>query len=236
MLQLPAQLTAADDDLHRSRLTVFFRALLALPHLLWLYLWGRAAQIVAFFTWIAALFLGRLPHWAHRFFSAYVRYQLHVYSYLSLAANPYPGFVGEPGSYPIDAGLADAPERQNRWTIAFRLILAIPAFVLGAALAVVAIVVATLAWFACLATGRMPGGLRNALVYALNYLAQTSAYCYLVSPRYPNSNTDAAPLGAPPEHPIRLALGGDLERSRLTVFFRYLLALPHLVWLTLWGI
>src|SRR3954471_13723102 len=105
MLQLPAQLTAADDALPRSRLTVFFRLVLAVPHLLWLYLWGRAAQIVAFFTWIAAIFLGRLPRWAHGFFSAHVRCQLHVYSYLSLAAGPCPGFVGEPGSYPIDADI-----------------------------------------------------------------------------------------------------------------------------------
>src|SRR4051794_24812740 len=115
MLQLPAQLTAADDDLSRSRLTVFFRLVLVVPHLVWLYLWGRAAQFIAIFTWIAAIILGRLPRWAHGFFSAYVRYQLHVYSYLSLAANPFPGFIGEPRSYPIDADMADGPERQNRW-------------------------------------------------------------------------------------------------------------------------
>jgi hypothetical protein len=36
------------------------------------------------------------------------------------------------------------------------------------------------------------------------------------------------------EHPIHLLLSDDLKRSRLTVFFRLLLALPHMVWLSLW--
>ena len=36
--------------------------------------------------------------------------------------------------------------------------------------------------------------------------------------------------------PIRLIVTDDLQRSRLTVFFRLLLALPHLFWLYLWGI
>ena len=37
-----------------------------------------------------------------------------------------------------------------------------------------------------------------------------------------------------PPHPVRLELDDDGRRSRLTVFFRLLLALPHLVWLALW--
>ena len=33
---------------------------------------------------------------------------------------------------------------------------------------------------------------------------------------------------------MRLVLRDDLERSRLTIFFRFFLALPHLIWLALW--
>ena len=36
--------------------------------------------------------------------------------------------------------------------------------------------------------------------------------------------------------PIRLPVSDDLQRSRLTTFFRLLLGIPHLVWLLLWGI
>ena len=37
-------------------------------------------------------------------------------------------------------------------------------------------------------------------------------------------------------HPVRLVVTDDLRRSRLTVFFRLLLAIPHFIWLSLWGI
>ena len=36
-------------------------------------------------------------------------------------------------------------------------------------------------------------------------------------------------------HPIQLVVEDDLERNRLTVFFRLLLAVPHLIWMTLWN-
>ncbi len=37
-------------------------------------------------------------------------------------------------------------------------------------------------------------------------------------------------------HPIALTLSDDLKRNRLTVFFRLILVIPHLIWLSLWGI
>ena len=48
-------------DLRRSRLTVFFRYLLALPHLVWVSLYGIAAYVVLLVAWFAALFMGRVP-------------------------------------------------------------------------------------------------------------------------------------------------------------------------------
>ena len=38
------------------------------------------------------------------------------------------------------------------------------------------------------------------------------------------------------QRPIRLVVRDDLARSRLTVFFRLFLAIPLLVWVTLYGI
>src|SRR2546423_14779997 len=45
--------------------------------------------------------------------------------------------------------------------------------------------------------------------------------------------TDLTP--EPPRLPVRLAVDDDLERSRLTVFFRLLLPIPHFFWLAIWG-
>ena len=48
------------DDLHRNRLTVFFRLLLAFPHFVWLTLWAIAALVVAFVNWIVTLIRGSI--------------------------------------------------------------------------------------------------------------------------------------------------------------------------------
>ena len=42
-------------------------------------------------------------------------------------------------------------------------------------------------------------------------------------------------LDAPNPHPIHLVVTDDLERNRLTVFFRLILAIPQFIWLMLWS-
>jgi hypothetical protein len=255
------------DDLRRSRLTVFFRLLLAIPHFVWLFLWTIAAVVAVIVNWFATLARGRSPQALHNFLGAYVRYTTHLYAYLYLAANPWPGFTGSPGSYPVDVRIAErAP--QSRWTTLLRLVLVLPALLLAGVLAgggggggggggssgeeqdtayqvgaffgsagAVATVVAVLAWFACLARARMPGGFRDLLVWTLRYGAQTHGYLFLLTDRYPNSEP-YDPRAARPDRPlaVRLAVTDDLRRSRLTVVVRLLLAFPHYVWAALWGI
>ena len=51
-------------------------------------------------------------------------------AYLTLAADPYPGFTGRPGSYPIEVEIPE-PGPQNRWVTGFRLLLAFPALLLA---------------------------------------------------------------------------------------------------------
>ena len=250
-----------EDDLERSRLTVFFRLLLAIPHLFWFLLWSLQTVIVVVLNWFATLIKGRSPDSLHEFLSAYVRYGTHLFAYLSLAANPWPGFMGKAGSYPIDVVIAP-PERQNRWKTGFRILLALPALLLADVLAGgpgggggsaggrgddpngvfwsgggVIFIVAFLAWFVCLIRGRMPNGFRDLQAYALRYNAQSQGYLLLLTDRYPNSDPSSPPAALPPERPsVQIHVEDDLRRSRLTVFFRFLLFLPHLVWLILWTV
>jgi hypothetical protein len=224
------------DDLARSRVTVFFRLLLALPHLVWLTLWGYVAELAAIVQWFFTLISGTPEKSIHRFLAAYVRYGIHVYGFLFLAGNPFPGFLGHAGSYPVDVEIGP-PERQNRWITGFRILLVLPAvFVLGV-VTVLAYVAAFLAWFASLVLGRMPPGLRSAVTYGLRYHAELYGYLLLLTDRYPTSDpyAPAGQLPAGPQ-PIRIVVEDDGTRSRVTVFFRLLLVLPHLVWLYLWGI
>src|SRR6266576_239897 len=128
----PVQLVV-EDDLRRSRLTVFFRLLLAIPHIVWLIVWSIAIIFTTVVNWFATLILGRSPTKLHNFAAAYIRYSVHVRAFLFLAANPFPGFVGEPGSYPIDVEIAP-PAPQRRLVTFFRILLVIPALLLSAAL------------------------------------------------------------------------------------------------------
>ena len=151
------------------------------------------------------------------------------------------------------------PGSQRRWTIALRFFIALPALVLAGALSGgldggggssqgddaesyafsfggLGTAIAFLAWFASLALARTPGGLRDAQVYCQGYAAQAFGYLLLLSDRYPTSDPDAIPLDPMPAHPVRLHTGEDRSRNRLTVAFRLILAIPHVVWLALWSI
>ena len=173
-----------NDDLERSRLTVFFRLLLVIPHIIWL--WLRA--IVVFFAliiaWFAALITGHCPAGLHNFIAGNLRYSTHVMAYLNLIANPYPKVVSKHG-YSIDLEV-DPPAPQNRLVTFFRIILAIPAWLVAGVLGQVMQIIAFLGWFVCLALGRMPKGMRDLQAYCLRYSAQTQAYLALLTSRYPS--------------------------------------------------
>jgi hypothetical protein len=179
-----------NDDLRRNRLTVFFRLLLAIPHIIWFILWGVVALLAAIANWFATLVKGQSPEGLHSFIATYVRYQTHVYSYVLLIADPFPGFGGQPG-YPIDLEI-DPPQPQNRWTVAFRLILAIPAYIIAGIMGYLNRALAVFSWFVALVLGRVPEGLRNFAAFALRYEQQTTAYAYLLTGRYPSFNVSVS--------------------------------------------
>src|SRR5512133_1099223 len=48
--------------------------------------------------------------------------------------------------------------------------------------------------------------------------------------------TPPPPVEPPRPHPVRLVDHDDLRRSRLTVFARWVLVFPHLIWLSLYSL
>jgi hypothetical protein len=183
----PVHLVGDSEDLRRSRLTVFFRLPLAIPHLVWLLLWAILALLATIVQWLVTLATGRPAGSLHAFVSAWVRYGFHVYAYLTLTANPFPAFSGDLGRYPLDLVLP-APAPQNRWKTFFRLVLAFPAFLVNSALGAVLFVDAVLIWFYALVTERAPEGLRNLSAYALRYNGQVAAYVLLLTEVYPHAS------------------------------------------------
>ena len=175
------------DDLHRNRLTVFFRAILAIPLLLWWILWSVIADLAWFVNWWATLFMGRSPEGLHNFLATYLPFSTHLRAYVFLIANPYPGFTGTEGTYPIDLEV-DPPARQNRWTVFFRTILAIPALLLMYVLSALSNILAVFSWFIALILGRVPEGIRNFAALALRIEVQTIGYLMLLTGRYASFN------------------------------------------------
>ena len=176
-----------NDDLQRTRLTVFFRLILAIPHFIWVSLWGVITLLAAVVNWFATLFMGRSPDGLHNFIATWMRYATHVRAYTLLIADPFPGFTGKPGSYPIDLEVAPA-EDQSRLTVFFRGILAIPAMLLTNILGNISQLLAVFSWFIALVTGRVPEGLRNVAVLALRFETQTYGYLLLLTGKYPSFN------------------------------------------------
>jgi len=173
------------DDLKRSRLTVFFRLLLAIPHFFWWNVWSSLITVLVIINWFAVLIRGRSPEDLHLLLARGLRYLTHAFSYLFLVSNPYPTFFGRQGAHPVDLEV-EGPDRQRRAVTFFRLILAIPAIVVAYVFFLVMFFVAFIGWFIALVIGRTPKGMRDLSAYCLQYEAQTAAYLMILTDRYPS--------------------------------------------------
>lgn len=174
-----------DDDLRRTRLTVFFRLLLAIPQFIWLYFFGIVAAFALLFAWIVAVFTGRVPDSLHNLLARYQRLTTHVAAYTLLIADPWPPFGGSPGTYPIDLRVDEAAP-QSRLTVFFRGLLAIPALVLAYVFRLVNTLIAVLGWFYSLIFGRMHEGMRDLSAWMLQFEMQAYCYLFLLTGRYPS--------------------------------------------------
>ena len=86
----------------QRRATVAFRAILVIPHWVWLYLVGIAASFALIGAWFAALFTGRVPKGIHEFNARYVRYATRVIAYMALLTDTYPPFGLDAEDYDVE--------------------------------------------------------------------------------------------------------------------------------------
>jgi Domain of unknown function (DUF4389) len=111
------------------------------------------------------------------------------------------------------------PAPQQRVTVLFRLLLAIPQLIVLYVLSIVAELVAIVGWFAALFTGRLPAGLAGFLTDWLRWSARVGSYLALLTDRYPPF--EMADAG----YPVRIS-AAPRQLNRLAVLFRIILALP----------
>ena len=175
-----------DPPASQSRLTVFFRYFMLIPHGLIVGALMAVVEVITFLAWFAILFTGKYPagllkfsmdafHWSNR----YTGYQW-------LLTGKYPPFaLGADDSYPIRTVGAGAESGRNRLTVFFRYPLLIPHLIVLGILAVAAIVVLALSWLAALITGGVPAGMHSFMAGFLRWSTRVTAYGLLLTDQYP---------------------------------------------------
>ncbi len=225
----------ADYVEKRSRLTTFFRLLLAIPHLIAVTFYFFAAEVVVIIAWFALLFTGRYPQGMYDFVAGALRYQTRVYGYAGLLSDQYPPFSGDPATaYPVDLVIGPPKEEYSRLKVLFRLILAIPVLIIQYAMQIVAEVGAIIAWFAIVILGRQPKGLQDMIALGMSYQQRATAYLALLTEEWPPFTDDtashtvepapafgalaASPPAAGPESPTSVPPGGYASPEREAAF------------------
>ena len=126
----------ADFVEQRSRLTTFFRLILAIPLLLWGLLWFIAVFLVNIVAWFALLFTGRWPQGLYDFTAGYIRFSGRALGYTNVMTDVYPPFGGgDDSTYPVRIEVAPPLATYSRWRVFLR-----------GPIAVLGLIVAYLSW------------------------------------------------------------------------------------------
>jgi uncharacterized protein DUF4389 len=168
----------------RNRLTVAFRILLAIPHLIVSQVWGYLAQILGVVQWFIAVFTGQRNDGIWNMQRQWLDYNSRVTGYVGLLYDPYPAFGTDPGSVPVVTGI-EMEAAANRLTVGLRFLWMIPAVILGMIIGIGAFFVAIVSWFAIVITGTHPRGMWDFLHRAMKYTQQVQAYTLLMTDTYP---------------------------------------------------
>lgn len=182
----PISFAADYQGENRNRLTTFFRYFVVIPWAIVLAFYGIGAYFAAIVAWFAIVFTGRYPPGLYEFVGKFVRFSARVNAFNYLATDEYPAFNGDPDdSYPIRVGIPPPLAEYNRMKTLFRLILAIPVYLLAFVQSLILTVVSLIAWFAIVFTGRLSDGLFDPMRSALAYLTRGGAYYLLLTEAYP---------------------------------------------------
>ena len=188
----------------RNRLTTAFRLILAIPHLILVGgagfgvsysgdtqssagaeggLLGAVVLILAIVSWFTILASGRHIAEIRQFTSFYMRWRTRALAYLMLLADPFPPFGDVP--YPASFSIDEPQVPRNRVSVAFRLFLAIPHFIVLVFVMLAWYCTTAVAWVMILVTGRYPSRLYGFSVGALRWRLRVDAYLLLLVDDYP---------------------------------------------------
>ena len=177
---------AQDPPEQRSRLTVFFRLVMAIPHTIWSFFYAIGLAVAVVIAWFAIVFTGRFPTGLYDFIAGFVRFYHRYCAYILLVTDEYPPFDGgEHPEYPVQIPIAAPAAEYSRAKAFFRLILAIPIGIVQYAMQLWAMAVAIAIWFVAVITGRTAPGLTDAIRIPVAYITRANSYFYLLTETWP---------------------------------------------------
>ncbi|HEY0709021.1 MAG TPA: DUF4389 domain-containing protein [Polyangia bacterium] len=193
----PVNFIVAPPAEQRPRAKVFFRPLLALPHLLLVGgpavlfvregypfgVLGAVAALCAFFDWIAIVVTGSPLRGLDGLKRLYLRWRARTLAYSALLRDEYPPF--DDGDYPATLELPAPPMTRDRIKVLLRPFFALPHLVVVMFLSLLGMLALIVAWAVTTITGRMPPSLwrlgRDITAYSL----RTEAYLLLIHDEFP---------------------------------------------------
>lgn len=191
---------------NRDRVTTLFRFFLAIPHMILVGgatygfttgmngdgrlslggeggLLGAVAYFLAIVSWFTIVLTGNHIVGIRQFTMFFMRWRVRAIAYLMLLEDAYPPF-GD-GPYPAAIDIVDPVGPRDRVTVFFRLILAIPHFIVLVFVLFAWCITTIIAWFAIVFTGTYPQGLYEFGVGSLRWLCRLQAYLLLLVDEYP---------------------------------------------------
>jgi hypothetical protein len=189
---------------HRNRLTTAFRLILAIPHVILVGgiglgvafrgdgrttlsseggLLGAVVVFLAIVSWFTIVIAGTHIIGIRQFTAFYLRWRVRALAYLMLLADVYPPF-GD-ARYPAAIWIVNPVGQRARLTVALRLLLAIPHFVVLFFVLLAWGLTTIVAWFSILFTGAYPPRLYQFGVGALRWRLRVESYVLLLVDQYP---------------------------------------------------
>ena len=198
----PASLNIDYPERNLDRLTSFFRLFTVIPIAIvigllagasnggsadngdsWQIAAGGAGLVVLPLV-LMLLFRQKYPRWWFDWNLALTRFSTRVSAYMLLLRDEYPS-TDEEQAVHLELEYPDAM-KLNRWLPLIKWLLALPHYIVLAALSIAVVVCWIIAWFAILLTGRYPRGLFDFIVGVERWCLRVAAYaCLLVTDRYP---------------------------------------------------
>jgi hypothetical protein len=200
----PVTVTVEPATTGRNRLTTGFRLILAIPHIILVGgvgfsasrnagggntslggetgLLGAVAWFLAIVSWFTIVFAGQHISGIRQFTQFYLRWKVRAVAYMMLLEDQYPPFGDL--AYPATVTIVD-PGARDRLSVAFRLLIALPHFILLVFLCAAWWIISLVAWLMILFTGEYPRGLYDFALGVFRWYIRVEAYALLLVDEYP---------------------------------------------------